>query len=58
MVFFHKIKQGVADQSYGLNVARLAGIPEAIIHRAEAILNTLQPLPSIPATQTWSKKVS
>ena len=58
VVFFHKIKQGVADQSYGLNVARLAGIPEAIIHRAEAILSTLQPLPCIPVAQTLSKKVS
>ncbi|MBM3631814.1 MAG: DNA mismatch repair protein MutS [Alphaproteobacteria bacterium] len=52
VVFFHKIKPGVADQSYGLNVARLAGIPDAIIHRAEAILSTLQPLPLTPATQT------
>lgn len=58
IVFFHKIKQGVADKSYGLNVARLAGIPEVIIHRAEAILSTLQPLPEVPRAQTLSKKVS
>jgi len=42
IIFFHKIKPGIADGSYGINVARLAGIPESIIHRAEAVLSILQ----------------
>jgi DNA mismatch repair protein MutS len=46
IVFFHKIIPGIADRSYGIHVARLAGIPESIVHRAEAILNTLTEHPS------------
>jgi DNA mismatch repair protein MutS len=41
IVFFHKIVPGISDGSYGINVARLAGIPEGILHRAEIILSTL-----------------
>ena len=56
IVFFYKIKQGIADHSYGLNVARLAGIPEEIIHRAQAILITLQERPEVPISRKRSSK--
>ena len=41
VIFLRKIARGGADRSYGLHVARLAGIPEAVIQRAEGILGDL-----------------
>lgn len=41
IVFLHRIEQGGTDRSYGLHVARLAGIPKAVIERAETVLNKL-----------------
>ncbi len=38
IVFLRKIQQGGADKSYGVQVARLAGVPEPVIRRAEEIL--------------------
>ncbi len=42
IVFLRKIKRGSADQSYGIQVARLAGVPDAVIKRAKEILNNLE----------------
>jgi DNA mismatch repair protein MutS len=42
VVFLHKIVPGGADRSYGLHVAQLAGLPRAVIHRAEEILEELE----------------
>lgn len=42
LLFLHEIKPGRADRSYGLAVARLAGVPEPVIRRAEAILKRLE----------------
>jgi len=42
VIFLHKIIKGSADRSYGIHVARLAGIPKPIILRANDILNQLQ----------------
>lgn len=42
IVFLHKIARGVADRSYGIHVARLAGLPMPIIVRATEILNHLE----------------
>lgn len=38
VVFLHKVKQGPADKSYGVHVAELAGMPEAILERARVLL--------------------
>ena len=38
----HQIAQGAADRSYGIHVAKLAGLPEAVISRAQTILEMLQ----------------
>ncbi len=38
VIFLHKIVEGGADQSYGVHVARLAGVPKDVIDRAKAIL--------------------
>ena len=42
VVFLHKIARGGADKSYGIHVAQLAGIPKAVVHRAEEVLNELE----------------
>ncbi|MBI3913580.1 MAG: DNA mismatch repair protein MutS [Chloroflexi bacterium] len=42
VVFLHKIARGGADKSYGIHVAQLAGIPKAVIHRAEQVLLELE----------------
>ncbi|HEX7586799.1 MAG TPA: DNA mismatch repair protein MutS, partial [Anaerolineae bacterium] len=42
VVFLHKIVRGGADKSYGIHVAQLAGIPKAVVHRAEEVLKELE----------------
>jgi len=42
VVFLHKIVTGGTDQSYGVHVARLAGVPKEAIDRAKALLPQLQ----------------
>jgi DNA mismatch repair protein MutS len=42
IVFLHKIVAGGADKSYGIHVARLAGIPDWVSSRAEQILSRLE----------------
>ncbi|MBI5639641.1 MAG: DNA mismatch repair protein MutS [Nitrospirae bacterium] len=42
IIFLRKIEEGPADKSYGIQVARLAGIPEAIIERSKEVLNNLE----------------
>jgi DNA mismatch repair protein MutS len=42
VVFLHKVVPGGADRSYGIHVARLAGIPAPVVHRAEALLQQLE----------------
>ena len=41
IVFLHEIRPGRTDQSYGVHVARLAGVPDAVTRRAHEILGTL-----------------
>ncbi len=42
LVFLHAVKPGPANQSYGLHVAALAGVPKEVIRRARAYLKTLE----------------
>lgn len=42
VVFLHKIVEGGADKSYGIQVARLAGVPKPIVERAKEILRNLE----------------
>jgi DNA mismatch repair protein MutS len=42
VVFLHRIEQGGTDRSYGLHVARLAGIPRGVIERARVVLGELE----------------
>ncbi len=42
IIFMHQVTQGAADRSYGIHVAKLAGLPSAVIARAQVILDMLQ----------------
>ncbi len=42
VIFLHKILPGAADKSYGIHVARLAGVPKPIVERAKDVLAQLE----------------
>jgi DNA mismatch repair protein MutS len=42
VTFLHRIVKGPADRSYGIQVAKLAGLPEGVIKRAKEIYSTLE----------------
>ncbi len=42
ITFLHKVKDGSVDKSYGINVAKLAGLPEEVIDRASSILKVYE----------------
>ncbi len=52
IIFLRKILPGTADKSYGIQVARLAGLPQPVIDRAKAILSHLE----LHSTRPESKK--
>ena len=42
IVFLHEVTPGAADRSYGIHVAKLAGLPESVVRRAEEVLQALE----------------
>jgi len=59
IVFVRRVIPGAADRSYGIQVARLAGLPLSVIDRAKTILNRLEgddTTVSLPAPQTKPRK--
>ncbi len=42
VIFLHKISEGSADHSYGIQVAQMAGLPQFVTNRAKEILNNLE----------------
>jgi DNA mismatch repair protein MutS len=42
VIFLHEVAPGTADRSYGIHVARLAGLPEPVLRRAEEVLRRLE----------------
>ena len=42
IVFLHKVKPGAADRSYGIQVAKLAGLPASVVERAREVLAMLE----------------
>ncbi len=56
IVFLHKIIPGAADKSYGIQVARLAGMPLAVVERAKTILSHLEMNSTRPANKKESRK--
>jgi DNA mismatch repair protein MutS len=70
VVFLHEVIPGTADRSYGIQVAKLAGLPPAVVSRARDVLDQLEssersnnahtliddlPLFSVTATEPVSK---
>jgi DNA mismatch repair protein MutS len=59
VIFLHQIVPGAADKSYGIHVARLAGVPREVVERARVILESLEAdhideagRPKVPARST------
>lgn len=42
VIFLHEVRKGAADRSYGVQVARLAGLPESVVNRSKSILAALE----------------
>ncbi|PIE10944.1 MAG: DNA mismatch repair protein MutS [Rhodobacterales bacterium] len=42
VIFLHEVRRGTADRSYGVQVARLAGLPDAVVERARVVLDALE----------------
>jgi DNA mismatch repair protein MutS len=42
VIFLHEVGVGAADRSYGIQVARLAGLPSAVVERARMVLHQLE----------------
>jgi DNA mismatch repair protein MutS len=42
VIFLHEVRKGAADRSYGVQVARLAGLPQSVVDRAKTVLEALE----------------
>jgi DNA mismatch repair protein MutS len=49
VLFLHRLQPGGADRSYGIEVGRLAGIPEGVLARAREVLHLLEKEQLVPA---------
>lgn len=62
MIFLRKIVPGATDDSFGVEVAKLAGLPNAVIHRAREILQELEtegkPQPKVIRAETEEEQIS
>ena len=59
LLFLHRISEGPADRSYGIQVARLAGLPAPVIAAAQRLLSesTEAPIPAGPAPRRRGQEV-
>ncbi|AYW47939.1 DNA mismatch repair protein MutS [Tetragenococcus osmophilus] len=57
LVFLHKMMEGPADKSYGIHVAKIAGLPEDLLERADSILQALEKGKTLQ-NQNVSEKIS
>jgi DNA mismatch repair protein MutS len=55
VIFLHRIVPGGVDKSYGIHVAKLAGLPKPVIHRADEVLEELE-ANGAPDSLTRTKK--
>ncbi|HXC17832.1 MAG TPA: DNA mismatch repair protein MutS [Holophagaceae bacterium] len=51
LLFLHRIKEGPADRSYGIQVARLAGLPKSVIQKARALMAAMPEAHLEPASR-------
>ena len=42
VIFLHEVRKGAADRSYGVQVAKLAGLPKSVLERAKVVLEALE----------------
>ena len=42
LIFSHKIVKGGSNKSYGIEAAKLAGVPKEVIEKAKSVLNSLE----------------
>ncbi|MDR1891113.1 MAG: DNA mismatch repair protein MutS [Puniceicoccales bacterium] len=56
IIFMRKVLDGAADKSYGIHVARLAGIPSGVISRAKDVLKELEEEGNVFLKNIWHKK--
>lgn len=42
VIFLHEVRKGAADRSYGVQVAKLAGLPDSVVDRARVVLDALE----------------
>ena len=58
VVFLHKVLEGPADKSYGIHVAKLAGLPRELLENASTILNHLEAKGAASDNSTFVEQVS
>jgi DNA mismatch repair protein MutS len=56
VLFLHRLQPGGADRSYGIEVGRLAGLPDAVIARARAVLQSLEGEQLVAALQAGADR--
>jgi DNA mismatch repair protein MutS len=56
VVFLHRIHEGAADRSYGIHVAKLAGLPESLLARAREVLSELEAERTVEHLEAAGKK--
>ena len=56
--FLRKIVRGGVDESYGIEVAKLAGLPKKLIDRAKTVLSTLETKDAEPAAQSFDGQIT
>jgi DNA mismatch repair protein MutS len=56
MIFLHKLQKGPASRSYGVACARLAGVPEPVLARAQAVLADLEGGAALPGGKPASMR--
>ena len=52
VIFLRKIVPGGVDKSYGIHVAKLAGLPRSVVHRAQEVLDELESEGRVPQKKT------
>ncbi len=56
IVFLHRLVPGATDRSYGVHVARLAGVPEGVLEEAERLLHRLETESVVPTATKGSRR--
>ena len=58
VTFLHKVKEGAVDKSYGIHVAKLAGLPNDVLNRAQEVLNHYEKMSKNKNSNDLSEQVT